>query len=111
MNREKEQQIKREYVEKVLALALKPKKGFGGITYATDRMTDSEYIRITDVRGSAATLNITACSLEEILGDVCKIVLVGVLGKHDRMQLPANLVTEDRELLRIAPLFNAEFGL
>lgn len=111
MTRERECQIKREYIEMVLRLALRPKRGFDSIKYAKDRMTDNEYMRISDSRGSAVTLNITASTLEEILVDVSKIVLVGVLGRHDKMSLPASLVTEDRELLRIAPLFSTEYGL
>ena len=105
MNKHDEFDVRQKYVEGILGQALKPKKGFGGIKYARNTMTDQAYIRISDLRGSAITLDITALTLEEVLTDVSKIVLVGVLGKHDKMTLPASIVTDGNDLLKLSPLF------
>lgn len=110
MNRNKEIRAREYYVNEVLFNAMRPKKAFGGIKYARDPITDQEYVKISDIRGAAVTLNITAYTLEDILTDVCKVILVGVLGKHDKMQLPAGIVTDGDQLIKIAPLFK-ERGL
>ena len=110
MNRNKEIRAREYYVNEILYNAMRPKKGFDNIKYARDSITDQEYVKISDIRGAAVTLNITAYTLEDILTDVCKVILVGVLGKHDKMQLPAGIVTDGDQLIKIAPLFK-ERGL
>lgn len=110
MNRNKEVNARRHYVEDILCRAMQPKKGFESIRYATDSVKEQEYIKISDVRGSAVFINITGNSLEDILADVCKIMLIGILGKHDKMTLPAGIITDGEQLLKIAALFK-ERGL
>lgn len=110
MNRNKEIKAREYYINEILYNAMRPKKAFGGIKYARDPITDMEYVRISDIRGAAVTLNITAYTLEDILTDVCKVILVGVLGKHDKMQMPVGIVSDGDELIKISPLFK-ERGL
>lgn len=105
MTREKEREIRKIYIERVLKLTLKPKKGFESIQYAVQRKTDAEYIRIKDIRGTSMTLNITGESLEDIMHSVFKIIIIGEIEKHERLTAPANIVTDRDELLKIAPLF------
>lgn len=106
MNKENEYRIRRAYVEKVLALALKPKTGFDYIRYAKEAHTDREFIRIADKRGTHITLEVTAQPLEEIMQDVFKIALFGIMGKHDRITVPGNIITDGAALLELAPIFN-----
>lgn len=105
MTREKEREIRKIYIERVLKLALKPRKGFESIQYAIQRRTDAEYIRIKDKRGTSMTLDITGESLEGVLLDICKIIVIGEMGKHERLIVPENIVTDREELLKLAPLF------
>lgn len=105
MTREKEREIRKAYIERILKLALKPKKGFESIQYAIQRKTDAEYIRIKDKRGTSITLDITGESLEEIMLDICKIMIIGEMGKHEKLEAPANIIRDRNELLKLAPLF------
>jgi len=107
MSKTQEYELRRTYIEKVLGTALKAKKGFESIKYAREIATDAEYIRICDVRGEAVTLNITGKGLEEVMTDVFKVAIYSVLGKHDKMTAPADIITDRAELLRLAPLFRA----
>lgn len=105
MNREEERKLRALYINKVMKMALKPQKIFESIQYAMQRGTDSEYIRIKDKRGTAITLNITGNSLESVMHDIFKIVVIGEMGKHEKITPPANIITDRDELLRLAPLF------
>lgn len=106
MEKAKEYETRRAYIEKILGLALKPKTGFDYIRYAHETLTDREFVRIADKRGTHVTLEITAQPLEEIMADIFKIVLFGVMGKHDRMTVPGNIITDGAALLELAPIFN-----
>ena len=110
MNRDREIEIRKEYVEKVLALALKPKKGFNAIQYGRDKISDREFIRIMDYRGTALTLEVTAMSLEGILAEVSKYAIIGIVGKHSKVGQSDCAVYDEKVLLDIAPLF-AKTGL
>lgn len=105
MTRENEREIRRIYIERVLKLTLKAKKGFESIQYAVDRKTDAEYIRIKDKRGTSITLDITGEGLEDVMFSVFKIMIIGEMGKHDRLTAPANIITDSEDLLKVAPLF------
>ena len=105
MTREKEREIRKIYIERVLRLALKPKEGFESIQYAIHRKTDAEYIRIKDKRGTSITFDITGESLEEVMLDIFKITIIGEKGKHERIEAPANIIRNRNELLKLAPLF------
>lgn len=105
MTREKEREIRKAYIERILGLTLKPKKGFGSIQYAIQRKTDAEYIRIIDKRGTSITLDVTGESLEEIMLDIFKIMIIGEMGKHERLKPPEGIIRNREELLKLAPLF------
>lgn len=108
MNKGEEFTVRKLYVEKILHTAMKPKRGFDYIKYARDAVTDREFVRIADKRGTHITLEITAEPLEDVMTDLFTIALFGIVGKHDRLRVPGNIITDGAELLEIAPLFNNE---
>ena len=92
---------KRAYVEVILANLMRVKKGFHYIKYARAALTDVEYIRIGDLRGTAVTLNVTALGLEDIMMVVCDYIVNGPGGR-----IVINyIVHRDEELLKAAELF------
>lgn len=104
MSRAKEYELRKMYIEKVLGTTLKARRGFQGIRYGREPLTDAEYIRISDIRGTTITLNITGRSLEQIMIDVFKVVVIGTMGKHERITVP-EIITDRETLLELAPLF------
>ena len=64
MNKGQIYQRRKEYIELILGAMLKPKTGFDSIKYGRYNKTDKEYVRLTDLRGNAVTLNITGEKLE-----------------------------------------------
>ncbi len=110
MTRQEAINARKWYVEKILGTAMRPLKGFDGMRYAHDRNTDAEYIRLTDVRGSSATLDITAMPLEDVLVNVSKILVLEAIDKHGRMEGPGGVITDRDALMKIAPLFKREEG-
>lgn len=110
MTRQEEIRARKWYVEQVLGTAMKPLKGFDEMRYAHDMNTDAEYIRLTDVKGSSATLDITAMPLEDVLVNVGKILVLEAIDKHGRMEGPGGVITDRDALIRIAPLFRTREG-
>lgn len=105
MNREKERELRKMYIERVFGLTLKPKKGFESIRYAVDRKTDAEYIRIKDKRGTSMTIDITGDDLETVMFDICRIIVLSEIGKHEKLMPPDGLIRNREDLLKLAPLF------
>lgn len=93
------------YIDEVMRRTLQPRKGFDGIKYARIPSTDQEYIRISDVRGTAVTMDITAESLEDIMTDIFTVMLFGVMDKEGKVKVPPTIITDDEKLLELAPLF------
>lgn len=92
---------KKAYTEVLLAGVMGVKKGFHYIKYARAARTDTEYIRIGDLRGTAITLNVTALDLEDIMMVVCDYIVNGPGGR-----IVINyIVHRDEELLKAAALF------
>ena len=92
---------KRAYVEVLLSGVMRAKKGFHYIKYARATKTETEYIRIGDIRGMAITLNVTAMDLEDIMMVVCDYIVNGPGGR-----IVINyIVHRDEELLKAAELF------
>lgn len=89
------------FVEFTIAEILKHKADFDYIKYAHTGLTDCEYIRIGDVQGRAITLDITARSLEGIVEDIARIILMG----KEKIAPPANIITNAIELREINTLF------
>lgn len=110
MNRQDSIRARKWYVEQILGTAMRPLKGFDELKYAYERNTDAEYIRLTDVKGAAATLDITAMPLEEVLVNVSKILVLEAIDKHGRMEGPGGVITDKDALIRIAPLFKSKEG-
>ena len=105
MTREEERNIRKMYVERIFGLTLKPKKGFESIRFAVDRKTDAEYIRIKDKRGTSMTLDITGKDLEEVMLDIFKLIIIGGMGRHEKLEAPTGVITDRDKLLKLAPLF------
>ncbi len=101
MDRIRDYNQRKAYVELSLASMLKAKRGFDFIKYVKAYRTDEEFIRIGDLRGCTVTFNVTASPLSEIMEVVCDYVISGPLGKIARN----NIVVDDEKLLSIAPLF------
>lgn len=101
-NRTKELEARRFYVESVLGAALEAKTGFESIKYACERPIDSEYVRISDLRGTSVTIDVTGEPLEKIMADVFRIALPGTA---DKFHTPVKIITDWDTLLKIAPLF------
>ena len=95
---------RQNFVEVTLHQALASKPDFDYIKYARDALTDSEYIRIADLQGKACTIDITGRSLEEIVEDVARIVLI----PKEKITPPETIVTNPQVLRSIAPLFKRE---
>ena len=92
---------KRAYVEK-LSEIMTPIQDFGGIKYVNDPRTGADYIKVWDVVGGAQFLDITGCSLENILEDVSMLVL---------KRIPDSIVRATEKKREIARLFRIQEGL
>ena len=101
MDRIRDYNQRKAYVELVLAKMLKAKPDFDFIKYVRAFRTEDEYIRIGDLRGCTVTFDITAEPLEGIMRLVCDYVVSGPLGKV----AINHIVADNQKLLYIAPLF------
>ena len=66
---------KKEYVD-WLSHCIKPSSDIKEIEYARDALSYGEYIRFKDHLGGVGYVNVTGDSLEAILHEVCKVVLL-----------------------------------
>lgn len=101
MNRGQVFESRKKFVEEGIATILSAKSDFMYIKYARVGLTESEYIRIGDVFGKSVTLEITAMSLEDIVEDIAKIMLIG----NEKISPPESIVTDKETLRKIALLF------
>ena len=62
------------YIE-LLSLALQPLQDFGQLEYAYAPEKSSEYLKVSTVFGDSVFLDITAMPEEEILKELCRMVL------------------------------------
>lgn len=101
MDRIRDYNQRKAYVEIALANMLKAMRGFDFIKYAQAFRTEEEFIRIGDLRGCTVTFNVTASPISEIMEIVCDYVVSGPLGK-----IAINhIVVDNEKLYSIAPLF------
>lgn len=96
----KDYRRKKLYVETIVRQMLQVKTDFSYIKYAKNR-TDTEYIRIGDLRGNAVTLDVTTFTLENIMFLICDYVINGPTGD---CVLPRIVVDTDA-LLSASKLF------
>lgn len=85
---------KKQYVES-LNIMLAPMQDFDSIRYARTH-TGAEYIRVADILGGYAFLDITGEECGEILDNVAQII---------RREVPKNVIHDIDVLRKIAPLF------
>jgi hypothetical protein len=104
MNRTQDFNERKTYVEIVLDAMLLAKRDYDFIKYAKSYGTESEYIRLGDLRGCTVTFNITGMSLENIMTMVCDYVVEGPTGTI----AIDHIVVKNEELFNIAPLFKRE---
>lgn len=90
---------KKQYA-KVLAAALKPMRDFGAIEYAKNDITQQEYLRISDKLGSVAYFDISGMTLEEMLRDVCKAILI-----DETRLVPDSVIADIEKKRKVAGLF------
>lgn len=93
---------KKEYIETVLNMALQPIQDFEAIKYARDSIMGREFIKVSDQVGGCVFLDVTAESLEGVLRDVCKVVLIRELKSGN---VPPSIITDLEFKRKIAPLF------
>lgn len=101
MDRIRDYNQRKAYVEIALGNMLKAQRGFDFIKFVRAFRTEEDYIRIGDLRGCTVTFDVTAAPLEGIMEIVCDFVVSGPLGKTARN----HLVVGNEKLLSIAPLF------
>lgn len=101
MDRIRDYNQRKAYVEIALGNMLKAQRGFDFIRFVRAFRTEEDYIRIGDLRGCTVTFDVTAAPLEGIMEIVCDFVVSGPLGKVARN----HLVVDNEKLLSIAPLF------
>lgn len=101
MDRIRDYNQRKAYIELALANMLKAKPDFDFIKYVRAFRTEDEYIRIGDLRGCTVTFDITAEPLEGVMRLVCDYVVSGPLGKI----AIDHIVADNQKLLYIAPLF------
>lgn len=101
MDRIRDYNQRKAYVEIALGNMLKAQRGFDFIKFVRAFRTEEDYIRIGDLRGCTVTFDVTAAPLEGIMEIVCDFVVSGPLGKTARN----HLVVDNEKLLSIAPLF------
>ena len=92
---------RKDFIEKGLGSLMKAKQDFQDIRYARSQTTNREYIRITDVAGKAITFDVTEDTLEKILMDASRIVLMG----EENVSTPSGTILDMDMLRKIAPLF------
>jgi hypothetical protein len=92
---------RKDFVESGIKPLMKAKQDFQDLRYARSSITNREYIRITDITGKALTLDITGDSLEKILMDASRIILMG----EEKVHAPTGTIIDMEVLRKIAPLF------
>lgn len=92
---------RKRYIEGVLGVMLSVKPDFGYIKYAYKHSPHGEYMRIADIKGGTATFDITDKSLEDIVEDVCRTILL----EKENILPAANMLTDNETLRILAPLF------
>lgn len=101
MDRIRDYNQRKAYVEIALANMLKAQRGFDFIKFVRAYKTEEEYIRIGDLRGCTVTFDVTASPLEEIMRLVCDYVVSGPIGSVAKN----HIVVDNEKLFSIAPLF------
>lgn len=101
MDRIRDYNQRKAYVEITLGNMLKARRDFDFIKFARAFRTEEDYIRIGDLRGCTVTFDVTAAPVGGIMEIVCDFVVSGPLGKVARN----HIVVDNEKLLSIAPLF------
>lgn len=101
MNRGQVYASRKNFIESGIGTILKAKRDFESIQYVRSAVTDQEYVRVRDIFGKAATIDITGEDLEKILSDMCRVVLLG----EEDVSAPTGVITDKDVLRKISPLF------
>lgn len=101
MDRIRDYNQRKAYVELVLCNMLKAQRGFDFIKFVRVHRTEEDYIRIGDLRGCTVTFDVTAAPLEEVMRIVCDYVVSGPLGNVAKR----HIVVDNEKLFSIASLF------
>lgn len=81
---------------------MQAKRDFVDIQYVRTPVTEQEYVRVRDVFGKASTYEITGDSLEKVLSDMCRVILMG----EENVHAPNGYIDDKAVLRQISPLFN-----
>lgn len=101
MNRGQVYESRKNFIENGIGTILKAKQDFESIQYVRSAVTDQEYVRVRDIFGKAATIDITGEDLETILSDMCRVILLG----EEDVAAPAGVVTDKETLRKVSLLF------
>ena len=102
MNKGQVYESRKRFVEDGIGTMMMAKQDFESIRYARSSVTDQEYIRIRDVFGKAITIDITGVDLEDILSNMCRVILIS----EEKVTPPSGIVTDKDALRKISTLFN-----
>ena len=92
---------RQKFVEGIGEL-MQAKRDFLDVQYARTAVTDQEYVRVRDIFGKASTFEITGDSLEKVLSDMCRVILMG----EENVHVPNGYIEDKATLRKIAQLFN-----
>lgn len=102
MNRGQVFESRKRFIEDGIGNMMSAKRDFDSIKYARSAITDQEYIRVKDIFGKAITIDVTGAELEDILSDMCRVILTG----EEKVTPPNGIVTNKEVLRKISTLFN-----
>lgn len=94
---------RKNFIEDGIGSLMAVKEDFESIKYARSSVTNREFVRIRDIFGKAATIEITGDDLEKILLDMSRLILMG----KEKVSAPSGCITDQEQLRKIYPLFKA----
>ena len=92
---------RKQFIEDGLGLILSVKKDFADIRYAKTSVTGREIIRVNDIFGRVAFLDVTGDDLEKIADDVFRLALMG----KEKVSVPSGYITDTEKMRKAAMLF------
>ena len=95
--------LRKDYIEGALQMALTPIRSFDGIEYTRKALTGEEFVKVSDLTGATMFLNVTDMSRAEILKDIARLVLMDDI--NDSAIIPIGFVSDEETKLDIAELF------
>ena len=92
---------RKTFIEDGIGSILSVKRDFDSIKYAKTSVTGKEIIRINDIFGRVAYIDVTGESLEKIVDDMFRIALMG----NEKVSVPTGYINDMEEVRKLAPLF------